>query len=559
MGKKRKKSRQNGPRSQRSEEESQGPATPETDPAKQDSPIQEDLQPEAGAPDRPLVSMTNRFSRYFSFALLIGVIIFVGFLFYEVMAQFLVPLFLSAILVVVFRPLHQWSLERCQGRLRTSALLTTIAVLLIVLVPLGIVLMLAAAESRQVVRQFNTANIADGIRQARATVGLNLPPEIARIDRELDLMLSGTSLTGETEDIHRIALYEAETAAKSLAAEQDLEWPETPGPSSDVENEKAPALFPNTSPWQTFAERLIRLRAMHDQMKWTSAGTEVDNQQRISRLHDYQQLLNETATAFLQFKTGFLGGKSRTWLTELANPSQEKYDQYVESATSFLRDQLLTLSGKGLAVVGKLLLGAAIMMIGFYFFLVDGPSMLETFKGLSPIDDEHEEELVAEFEQVTRAVVVATLLSAAVQGLLAGIGFYFAGLESVFLLMVLSGVLAMVPFVGAASVWMPCSMYLYFVEDRMFAAVALAIYGTAVISMADNVIKPMVLHGQSKLHPLLAFLSVIGGVSALGPIGILIGPMVVAFLQTLLRILRREVTDLGEMSEAAAAQRNAIS
>ena len=187
------------------------------------------------------------------------------------------------------------------------------------------------------------------------------------------------------------------------------------------------------------------------------------------------------------------------------------------------------------------------MTIGLYFFLLDGPRMLESFMGLSPIDDEHEKELAEEFARVSRAVVVATLLSALVQGLLAGIGFYFVGLKSIFLLTVLSAVLAMVPFVGAAAVWVPCSLYLFFFDNNLTAAIGLAVYGVAVISMADNLIKPYVLHGQSNLHPLLALLSVLGGVATLGPIGILIGPMVVAFLQTLLKILQREMRDLDQM------------
>ena len=68
--------------------------------------------------------------------------------------------------------------------------------------------------------------------------------------------------------------------------------------------------------------------------------------------------------------------------------------------------------------------------------------------------------------------------------------------------------------------------------------------------MADNLIKPYVLHGQSKLHPLLALLSVLGGVQALGPIGILVGPMVVSFLQALLNILHQELRNLDKPSAA---------
>ena len=75
----------------------------------------------------------------------------------------------------------------------------------------------------------------------------------------------------------------------------------------------------------------------------------------------------------------------------------------------------------------------------------------------------------------------------------------------------------------------------------------------------DNIIKPIVLHGQSKLHPLLALLSVLGGVAALGPIGIFVGPIAVAFLQAALTMLQTELDTIsaadrrGEAAEAGAA------
>jgi predicted PurR-regulated permease PerM len=82
---------------------------------------------------------------------------------------------------------------------------------------------------------------------------------------------------------------------------------------------------------------------------------------------------------------------------------------------------------------------------------------------------------------------------------------------------------------------------LLFVEGRTGAGIFLVIYGVGVISMIDNVVKPLVLQGQSNLHPLLALLSILGGVASLGPIGIVVGPMVVVFLETLLSILQREL------------------
>jgi predicted PurR-regulated permease PerM len=203
--------------------------------------------------------------------------------------------------------------------------------------------------------------------------------------------------------------------------------------------------------------------------------------------------------------------------------------------------------------VGSLLISLAVMVISLYYFLADGPAMIRTIMRLSPLDDRYEEQLIQQFDNTARAVVVATLLSALAQGLLAGVGFYFAGLQSVFLLTVLAMLLAMVPFVGTTVVWIPACLWLHFHDGRTLAAVGLAIYCGLVVSMADNLIKPAILHGRSNLHPLLALLSVLGGVQALGPIGIFVGPMVVAFLQTLLNILQSELDSLGGSPRARIA------
>ena len=220
-------------------------------------------------------------------------------------------------------------------------------------------------------------------------------------------------------------------------------------------------------------------------------------------------------------------------------------DEVEKAITARVQQWLTPVALSTTQYVAGFLIGLGVMIISLYYFLADGPGMIRTIMRLSPLDDRYEQQLIEQFDNTARAVVVATLLSAFVQGLLAGVGFYFAGLQSVFLLMVLAMLLAMVPFVGTTVVWVPACLWLYFYEERTLAAVLLAIYCGAVVSMADNVIKPIVLHGRSNLHPLLALLSVLGGVQALGPIGIFVGPMVVAFLQTLLNMLHTELDSMG--------------
>jgi predicted PurR-regulated permease PerM len=148
--------------------------------------------------------------------------------------------------------------------------------------------------------------------------------------------------------------------------------------------------------------------------------------------------------------------------------------------------------------------------------------------------------------------VSSTLLAAIVQALLAGIGYAVAGLEGVFLLTLLTFFGALVPFLGAAAVWGSASLWLLFFAQDSWAAAGLAVWGVLVVSTIDNVIKPLVLQGQSKLHPLLALLSVLGGVGALGPVGIFVGPIAVAFLQAALTMLQTELDVLGGRETAPA-------
>jgi predicted PurR-regulated permease PerM len=192
-------------------------------------------------------------------------------------------------------------------------------------------------------------------------------------------------------------------------------------------------------------------------------------------------------------------------------------------------------------VLVKVVIGLIVTILSFFYFLADGRRMLAAVTRLIPLDAHYQWQLLQEFEEVSRAVVSSTLLAAIVQALLAGIGFYVAGLKGVFLLTLLTFFGALVPFVGAAAVWGTASLYLLFFVKDTWSALGLAAWGLLVVSTIDNVIKPIVLHGQSKLHPLLALLSVLGGVGALGPIGIFVGPIAVAFLQAALTMLQTEL------------------
>jgi len=378
-------------------------------------------------------------TRIVSFVVLVAILLVIAGLFFQVMAGFLLPMFLAVLLVIIFGPLHRWIVTRCRGHDHLAAALTTAAILLIVLIPLALIVLKAASESYA---------IYEGIRES--------------IQNEL--AVANTARHG----------------AESQAA------PANPhAAAAEPGNHDAMSL-------QTWAAS--KLDALGDRI-----GLQLDK--------------DEIETTMIQ--------KAGPWLEQLALSTP----QYV----------------------GGTLIGLFVMIVSLYYFLVDGPAMVKTVMRLSPLEDKYEEQLIRQFADLTRAVVVATLLSAFVQGMLAGLGFLVAGLgSSVFLLMLLAMLFSMVPFIGAAAVWVPVCLWLFFFKSEPTTAIILAIYCATIVSMADNVIKPIVLHGRSNLHPLLALLSVLGGVQALGPIGIFVGPMVVAFLQTLLNMLHTELATIGD-------------
>jgi len=233
--------------------------------------------------------------------------------------------------------------------------------------------------------------------------------------------------------------------------------------------------------------------------------------------------------------------KGVTWVNEHSGLSL-KADEVQTTIVSRAKDWLQEFAIKTPSRVLSLLFGLSIMLIAVYYFLVDGHSMIQSIGKLLPLAGDHQRTLLRDFVDVSRAVAAATLLSALCQGLLAGIGYYFAGVPSVALLTFITVLASLVPFIGAAIIWIPACLWLYWFKDGgTLAAILLAVYCVAVVSMVDNLVKPLVLQGKTNLHPLLALLSVLGGVQALGAIGLFVGPMAVVFLQAALTMLRDEL------------------
>lgn len=214
--------------------------------------------------------------------------------------------------------------------------------------------------------------------------------------------------------------------------------------------------------------------------------------------------------------------------------------ELVQSAAAKAQDWFGPLAAKTPGFLGSVMINCLVTVLGLYYFLADGKQLTASAMHLLPLDPKYQEALVGKFVEMSRAVTSASLLAALTQGILLGIAYYFVGLGGVFLLTVLTMLASFIPLIGSFVVWGGSCVWLFF-ADKPTHAIILFVWSLIAVMGADNFVKPMVLHGQAKLHPLLALLSVLGGVQVLGPLGIFFGPMAVAFLQSGLAMLNTEL------------------
>ena len=177
------------------------------------------------------------------------------------------------------------------------------------------------------------------------------------------------------------------------------------------------------------------------------------------------------------------------------------------------------------------LLNLFIMFYAMFFFLRDGREILEKIFYYTPLNHEDEVRVVKGLVSVTRATIRGTLLIGALQGLLAGIGFWVAGIGGAAFWGTIMAVLSVVPGIGAALIWVPAVIYLFIIGHSL-AATLLLIWCAAGVGTIDNMLRPKLVGKDAKMPDLLILLGTLGGIFFFGPIGFIIGPLVCGLFLT---------------------------
>lgn len=200
-----------------------------------------------------------------------------------------------------------------------------------------------------------------------------------------------------------------------------------------------------------------------------------------------------------------------------------------------------TLARRSLGFVGDV--ASTIIQIFFviftmYYLFRDGEQISEGLYDLLPLERAQTQEIIARTHEVISAGVYGVLVIAGIQGTLGGLAFWALRLPSPLVWGVVMSFASMIPMVGSFVVWIPAAIYLLF-AGHWIKALLLVLWGTLVIGLVDNFLRPKLVGGRARMHELLIFFSVLGGLQMFGVLGLALGPVVVAVTLALIDVLRQ--------------------
>jgi len=173
-----------------------------------------------------------------------------------------------------------------------------------------------------------------------------------------------------------------------------------------------------------------------------------------------------------------------------------------------------------------------------FFFFRDGPKLVDWIRNLLPLTEEQKAFIFSRLTELVNASIRAGLIISFVQGVLGGLTFFFLGLPQPIFWATVMSVLSWLPFVGAWLVWVPAGIYLIIIGSLM-KAVILFVIGIVAIGLVDNFLRPLLIGGPTRLHTMLVFFSVLGGVKVFGVMGLALGPLVVVLCLALVDIAQQ--------------------
>lgn len=183
-----------------------------------------------------------------------------------------------------------------------------------------------------------------------------------------------------------------------------------------------------------------------------------------------------------------------------------------------------------------------LVVLSMFYFLKDGTKWKKGVIHYSPLSNESGRKILTSLDVAVNGIVKGYLLIAVAQGILMSIGLYIFGVPNAALWGVFAGIASMVPTIGTSLVAIPAIVFLI-ISGHNGAAIGFGIWALVLVGTIDNLLNPILVGKKIDIHPLLVLFSILGGISLMGPIGILIGPLAISFMYVLMSVYKAEVKE----------------
>src|SRR3989344_3710057 len=217
------------------------------------------------------------------------------------------------------------------------------------------------------------------------------------------------------------------------------------------------------------------------------------------------------------------------------------YLPQLKEITADFASQIIGVLQDVLRRIPNVALNIFITIFSVYYFLKHGKDLYRFFAELVPLPEGRYKQILLRFDDLSRGMISGQVAIGLIQGVLAWLGFYFLQVPNPVLFGFLTAIISIIPLLGAALVWVPIAVYLLIlgsVTGEYWRAIALLLYGTFIISLIDNILKPKIVGDRAKIHPLIILFCILGGIQLFGIPGILIGPLILTIFDVVIEIYK---------------------
>jgi len=222
-----------------------------------------------------------------------------------------------------------------------------------------------------------------------------------------------------------------------------------------------------------------------------------------------------------------------------SSQTAEKIAETIESSAAKFLTKFISSLGNFILDLPAIILQILVFFIILFYSLKDGENAYNYVKSLSPLKKEIQEKFFQHFKDITSSVIIGQIVVGIIQGIVAGIGYFIFGVPNALLLTILTIMIGIIPIIGPWFVWIPVDIYL-FVIGRTGAGIGLLIFGLFLINWVDTIIRPLIVSRKTQINSAIVLIGMIGGLFVFGLLGLIIGPLILAYILLVLELYRKQ-------------------